>query len=335
MSSTKVVILNWNGANHLRQYLPSVIENSPSDVGIVVADNGSTDSSIELLEKEFKSVEIIRLDRNYGFAEGYNRAMRQIESDYAILLNSDVRTPAGWVEPLVATLDQNPDIAAVAPKLLSEREPSKFEYAGAAGGYIDFFGYPFCRGRILNHTESDDEQYDNACDVFWASGAAFCCRVKLFNDLGGFDGDFFAHMEEIDLCWRMQLAGYRVRIEPQSKVYHLGGGTLDYSSPRKIFYNHRNNLMMLYKCSSPAQRFTVAILRPVLDCLAALTYLAGGNFTAFKAVFKAWQEFLSSHSTLAKKRQAIRRAKVCESKEIYRGSILLRYLLGLRRYTKL
>lgn len=335
MSSAKVVILNWNGAHHLRRFLPSVVASTPADVGIVVADNGSTDNSVEVIKCEFPTVELISLERNYGFAEGYNRAMQHIESDYAILLNSDVETPNGWVTPLIDHLDNNPDVAVVAPKLLAEQQRSKFEYAGAAGGFIDMFGYPFCRGRILNHTEEDKGQYDDAHDIFWASGAAFCCRTDVFKELGGFDGDFFAHMEEIDLCWRMQLAGWRIRIEPRSKVYHLGGGTLSSTSPMKIFYNHRNNLMMLYKCSSPAQRLLVAVARPILDTMAALSYLASGNTQGFKAVFRAWRNFLAAHHTLAAKRHAIRSR--CKSKPhtIYHGSILLRYLLGLRSYTKL
>ncbi len=335
MSSTKVVILNWNGANHLRHYLPSVINNTPSHVAIVVADNGSTDDSVELIENQFPSVELIRLDKNYGFAEGYNRAMSHIECDYAILLNSDIETPEGWVEPLIETLDSNPDVGVVAPKLISDRERNRFEYAGASGGFIDFFGYPFCRGRILNHIEQDAGQYDDARDVFWASGATFCVRTTLFKEMGGFDSDFFAHMEEIDVCWRMQVAGWRVRIEPRSKVYHLGGGTLDYSSPRKILFNHRNNLMMLYKCSSPLQRIVVAVTRPILDLLAAVTYLIGGNRAGFVAVFRAWREFIASHGKLSEKRREIRSQRKCESHQIYRGSILLRYLLGLRSYTKL
>ncbi|MDE5622442.1 MAG: glycosyltransferase family 2 protein, partial [Alistipes sp.] len=245
MPSAKIVILNWNGADHLRRFLPSVVAAAPAGVGVVVADNGSTDCSVELLEREFPTVGIIRLDANYGFAGGYDRALEQVEADYFVLLNSDVETPAGWLEPILETLERHPDIAAAAPKLLSVDDRSRFEYAGASGGYIDYLGYPFCRGRILRCTEVDAGQYDDARDVFWVSGAAFCCRADVFRMLGGFDADFFAHMEEIDLCWRMQLAGYRVRIVPESRVYHLGGGTLTAASPRKVFFNHRNTLAML------------------------------------------------------------------------------------------
>ena len=221
MLHAEIVILNWNGAAHLRRFLPSVLE-AADGAGVVVADNGSTDESLELLAAAFPQVRVVRLDRNYGFAEGYNRALEQVEADVFVLLNSDVETPEGWLAPLLECLERNPDVAAVAPKLRSVDEPDRFEYAGAAGGYIDFWGYPFCRGRILRSVERDTGQYDDEREVFWVSGAAFCCRAEAFRAAGGFDADFFAHMEEIDLCWRLQLAGHRIRIVPASMVYHLG-----------------------------------------------------------------------------------------------------------------
>ena len=261
MPNVEIVILNWNGEEHLRRFLPSVVAAAPEGVGVVVADNGSTDGSVALLEREFPSVGVVRLERNYGFAGGYNRALERIEAEYFVLLNSDVETPPGWLEPLLDCLRRHPDVAVVSPKLLSFRDRGRFEYAGASGGFIDFLGYPFCRGRILRSVECDAGQYDDARDVFWVSGAAFCCRADVFRALGGFDADFFAHMEEIDLCWRMQLAGWRVRVVPESRVYHLGGGTLATDSPAKVFYNHRNDLAMLYKCASPWQRAVVAVVR--------------------------------------------------------------------------
>ena len=206
---------------------------------------------------------------------------------------------------------------------------------GAAGGYIDWLGYPFCRGRILRTVEEDRGQYDDARDLFWVSGAAFCCRADVFRALGGFDDDFFAHMEEIDLCWRMQLAGYRVRVVPESKVYHLGGGTLQTDSPSKVFYNHRNNLAMLYKCSSSGQRLLVSVLRPALDVLAALSYLVQGRADNFRAVFRAWRDFLKWHPLLAEKRRAIQSSRKAGVRHIYRGSILLRYFLGGRTFGRL
>ena len=335
MPVAKIVILNWNGVDHLRRFLPSVVAAAPPEVEVVVADNGSTDDSVALLTAEFPTVRVVRLDRNYGFAGGYNRALEQVEADYYILLNSDVETPAGWLEPLLDTLDRNPDVAVVSPKLISSENRRMFEYAGAAGGYIDLLGYPFCRGRILRAVEEDRGQYDDARDLFWVSGAAFCCRAGVFRALGGFDDDFFAHMEEIDLCWRMQLAGYRVRVVPASAVYHLGGGTLQTDSPSKVFYNHRNNLAMLYKCTSSGQRLLVALLRPALDLLAALSYLMQGRADNFRAVFRAWRDFFRWHPSLAKKRRAIRSARKGHAGHIYRGSIVARYLLGGRTFGRM
>ena len=336
MPKSKVVILNWNGADCLRRYLPTVIAATPPEVGIVVADNGSTDDSVALLEREFPTVERLLLDRNYGFAEGYNRALRQIEADCYILLNSDVETPAGWIEPLLRCLDEQPDVAACAPKLHAVTERDRFEYAGAAGGFIDRLGYPFCRGRILRRIETDCGQYDTPCDAFWVSGAAFCCRAEVFHALGGFDGDFFAHMEEIDLCWRMQLAGWRVRIVTESTVYHYGGGTLQTDSPRKIYLNHRNNLAMLFKCASRGQLLLLALLRPGLDQLAAVTYLAQGRWRNFWAVYRAWWSFLGSLGRLTKQRRALRPLRTAGApRTIYRGSILWKYLCGRRTYTEL
>ena len=323
-----VVILNYNGAEHLRHFLPSVVQNTVA-ADVVVADNGSTDESLQLLESEFASVRIVALDRNYGFAEGYNRALAQLgEYDCFVLLNSDVMTPEGWLEPLVATLVSHGSIVAVGPKILSYKEPDKFEYAGASGGFIDYLGYPLCRGRILSTIEQDRGQYDTAREVFWASGAAFCCRADLFHAMGGFDGDFFAHMEEIDLCWRMQLAGYKIMSEPKSVVYHLGGGTLPNESPNKLYLNYRNNLAMLYKCAPTTQRLTVAILRPIADMLSMAIYLLKGQFKLANATLRAYRDFMLWHKELSRKRKAIRGNAKAESKLIYRGSMVLRYMLG-------
>ena len=328
MKQTAVVILNWNGRQHLEQFLPSVVEHTPQQVRIVVADNGSTDDSIAFIEQTYPDIDIIRLDKNYGFAEGYNRALEQVEAEFFILLNSDVEVTAGWVEPLVATLTNHRTVAAVAPKLRSYGHREYFEYAGAAGGYIDILGYPFCRGRILSSLEKDCGQYDTAQEVFWASGAAFCCRADVFRTLGGFDTDFFAHMEEIDLCWRMQLAGYKVMVEPHSTVYHLGGGTMPNESPRKLYLNYRNNLSMLFKCAPTWQRILVAVARPVADMLSALIYVLRGDKVLAKATIEAYRDFFALHGELNKKRKAVRSARKAESERIYRGSIVLRYALG-------
>ncbi len=328
MKQTAVVILNWNGRQHLEQFLPSVVEHTPQQVRIVVADNGSTDDSIAFIEQTYPDIDIIRLDKNYGFAEGYNRALEQVEAEFFILLNSDVEVTAGWVEPLVATLTNHRTVAAVAPKLRSYGHREYFEYAGAAGGYIDILGYPFCRGRILSTLEKDCGQYDTAQEVFWASGAAFCCRADVFRTLGGFDSDFFAHMEEIDLCWRMQLQGYKIMVEPHSVVYHLGGGTMPNESPRKLYLNYRNNLSMLFKCAPTWQRILVAVARPVADMLSALIYFLRGDKALAKATIEAYRDFFALHGELNKKRKAVRSARKAESERIYRGSIVLRYALG-------
>lgn len=332
---TAVVILNWNGAEHLRRFLPSVVANTPS-ADVVVADNGSTDDSAEVVQDGFPTVRWIALDRNYGFAEGYNRALDRLDNyDAFVLLNSDVETPEGWLEPLTATLESDPTVAIVAPKILSYSDRDRFEYAGAAGGYIDWLGYPFCRGRILNSIEYDEGQYDDRRRVFWVGGAALCCRADVYRSLGGLCGEFFAHMEEIDFCWRAQLAGYGVEAVPESRVYHLGGGTLANGSARKIFLNHRNNLAMLYRCAPPMQRAVVAIVRPLLDMAAAASYLLGGNTGGFKAVFAAYRDFIKWHPRLARERREIRGKAVAESRYIYKGMILLKYLFGMRRFDKL
>ncbi len=332
MARLSVVILNWNGRRHLERYLPSVVAHTEGDAEVVVADNGSTDDSLQWLRLNYPDVRVIRLDRNYGFAGGYNRALREVESEYVLLLNSDVEVTAGWWQPLVEVLDTESDVAAVAPKLLADMERTKFEYAGAAGGFIDYLGYPFCRGRILSNVEEDMGQYDNRRDIFWASGATMCCRRELFESLGGFDEDFFAHMEEIDLQWRMQLAGWRIVVEPKSVVYHLGGGTLPASS-RKIFLNHRNNLAMLFKCASPMQRAVVAVVRPATDMLEALVNLVTLHPQRAWAIVRAWGEFIAWHGVLSRKRKAVVRTKKVDN--IYRNSIVLRYIFGGRKFNNM
>ena len=332
MKSTAVVILNWNGREHLDRFLPSVVEHTPQQVRIVVADNGSTDDSIEFVKHAYPHIEIVALDKNYGFAEGYNRALEHIDTEFFILLNSDVEVTAGWIEPLVAMLTNNSSVAAVAPKLLAYSARQNFEYAGAAGGYIDILGYPFCRGRILSTVEQDKGQYDTAREVFWASGAAFCCRADIFRMMGGFCGDFFAHMEEIDLCWRMQLAGYKVMVEPRSCVYHLGGGTMPNESPRKLYLNYRNNLSMLYRCAPTWQRLLVAVVRPLTDMLSAAIYLLKGEMPLVKATLQAYGDFFKMHKKLSSERKLIRRSVKSESSQIYRNSIVVRYMLGRRTF---
>ena len=330
---TAVVILNWNGLRHLQHYLPSVVATTP-DADIIVADNGSIDGSVEWLQAEMPSVQLVLLDKNYGFAEGYNRALAQLKGyDVYLLLNSDIEPTEGWLKPLVEKLEHQPDVAVIVPKILDDKCREKFEYAGAAGGFIDVLGYPFCRGRILGKVEEDRGQYDTPCDVMWGSGAALCCRAEVFAELGGFAKEFFAHQEEIDFCWRVWLSGRRVMVEPRSKVYHLGGATLSTDSPFKTMLNHRNNLAMLYRCASPAQRMLVAVVRPALDFAAAISYLLQGKTKSAKAVFQAWCDFLKWHKRLASERKEIR-ADVKREAPIYYGSIVVRYMFGKRTFPK-
>ncbi len=332
MMHTAIVILNWNGKHHLQRFLPNVIKHTPDWVDIYVADNGSTDGSAQCVEELFPSIKIVRLDKNYGFAGGYNLALQKIVADYYILLNSDVEVTEGWIEPLVASLDNNDDTAAVAPKIMSLAEPDKFEYAGAVGGFIDILGYPFCRGRILSTIEQDNGQYDSAREVFWASGAAFCCRADLFHAMGGFNEGFFAHMEEIDLCWRLQLNGYKIAVEPASKVFHLGGGTMPNESPNKLYLNYRNNLSMLFRCAPTWQRILVAVIRPMTDMLSVVIYMLKGQPSLAKATLKAYRDFFQAHKALAEQRKEIRQMAKYESSQIFRGSIVIRYMLGKRTF---
>lgn len=332
MMRTAIVILNWNGRRHLERFLGSVAAHTPAPARIIVADNGSTDTSMQFLAEQYPQVRLLRLDRNYGFAEGYNRALKHIDADCYVLLNSDVEVTEGWLEPLVAMLENNPHVAAVAPKIRSYTTRGNFEYAGAAGGFIDILGYPFCRGRILSHVECDNGQYDTPREVFWASGAAFCCRADIFRQLGGFDSDFFAHMEEIDLCWRMQIAGYKVMVEPRSCVYHLGGGTMPNESPDKLYLNYRNNLAMIFKCAPAAQRLLAAVIRPMADMLSAAIYVVKGDFRLAGATLRAYRDFLAWHGVLARKRREVRATRRTESRQIYRGSIVLRYMAGRKTF---
>lgn len=332
MERVSVVILNWNGRHHLERFLPSVVEHTMSEAAIVVADNGSTDDSLAWLKENHPAVQTITLDSNYGFAEGYNRALKYINTEYVVLLNSDVEVTQGWLEPLVEILDNQRNVAVVAPKLRSAMEPARFEYAGAAGGFIDYLGYPFCRGRILSTVEVDSGQYDTSRDIFWASGAAMCCRTEVFKSVGGFDADFFAHMEEIDLQWRMQLEGWRIVIEPRSVVYHLGGGTLP-ESPRKLYLNHRNNLAMLYKCSTPCQRMVVAVVRPLTDMVEALVNIVMLRPRRAWAVVRAWGSFIAMHGELSRKRRAIKDHRSLNT--IYHFSVIVRYIFGHRHFNNM
>ena len=285
-----MVILNYNGAQMLRRFLPSVLEYSP-EAEVVVADNASIDDSLEVMRREFPAVRLVCLDKNHGFADGYNYALREVSADYYLLLNSDVEVTSGWLAPLLAFMDANDDVAACQPKLLSFKEKSLFEYAGGAGGFLDRYGYPFCRGRIFDVVEKDNGQYDSVSDIFWATGAALMIRSADYWSTGGLDGTFFAHMEEIDLCWRLRARGRRIVCVPESVVYHVGGATLNKSNPRKTFLNFRNNLLMLYKNLPAGELAQVMRRRALLDYVAAAKFLLSGNVGDFKAVVAARREF--------------------------------------------
>ena len=299
-----IVILNWNGANLLRQFLPSVVQFSKGDfTEIIVADNGSTDESLSILSNEFPEVKALDLKQNFGFARGYNETLKQIEADYFVILNSDVEVSAGWLDAPVRLMEADKKIAAVQPKILSYNQKTHFEYAGAAGGFIDKFGYPFCRGRIFDEVEADNGQYDDVVDIFWATGACMFVRSDLFNAVGGFDADFWAHMEEIDLCWRLKNRGFRVVYTPESTVYHLGGGSLSYDNPKKLYLNFRNNLWLLYKNLPANQLFPILFFRMNLDGVAAFKLLAEFNFNGILSVLKAHFYFYYSLPTLHRKRK--------------------------------
>ena len=292
MEKLAIVILNWNGEKMLREYLPSVLQYSKDEATIYVADNASTDDSLPMLREHFPEVRLIELEKNWGFAEGYNKALHQIDATYYLLLNSDIEVTHHWLTPMIELLDAHDDIAACQPKLLSVFDKDAFEYAGACGGFLDKYGYPFCRGRIFETVEQDNGQYDYQQDILWATGAALMIRSKDYWEAGGLDARFFAHNEEIDLCWRLRIRGRRIVCVPESQVYHVGGGTLPKSNPMKTFLNFRNNLTMLYKCLPEEDLKSVMRWRWWLDYLAAWEMLLlKRNVGDFKAVYRARHAF--------------------------------------------
>ncbi len=337
-----IVVLNYNGSAHLKAFLPSVLAYTPESMEIHVADNGSTDDSIEVLEKEFPRVLVHKLPENYGFAEGYNQALKNIDSDYYVILNSDARVTKGWIEPIIELFKTDDSIAAIQPKIRSEEIPDSFEHAGAAGGLMDKYGFTFCRGRIFDDLEKDLGQYDTQQEITWASGAALFIRAKLFHQFGGFDGDYFAHMEEIDLCWRLRRAGYKIMIEPASIVYHLGGGTLNYQSSRKTFLNFRNIYATLLKNLPGSTVIWLLFFRLVLDAGAALLYLTKKRPDLVWAIARAHWAFFLNIPSIIKKRKA---GKILVEEHrigppnltaIYPGSIVKEYYFnGSKIYNEL
>ena len=333
MPSVAVVILNWNGREFLKKFLPGVLKHSGRDAEVIVADNASTDSSIEFLQEHFPGVRIIQNRTNGGFARGYNEALSQVDADYFVLLNSDIEVTENWIRPVIELMETDPMIAACQPKLRSYHTPEKFEYAGAAGGYIDKFGYPFCRGRIFLETEEDLGQYDDVKEVFWATGACMFVRSELYRQFGGLDEDFFAHMEEIDFCWRLKNAGYKIMYCPGSVVYHVGGGTLPKKSSHKTYLNFRNNLALLYKNLPKELVFKVFAVRFTLDGFAAFKFLADGGFADFYAVLRAHLYFYRNFPGIRRKRKAIQQKQVsC----IYNGLLVTdHFLRHKKKFTEL
>ncbi len=354
-----VIILNWNGEKMLRQFLPSVVQyNQEPDTIVIVADNGSTDNSLQILQEEFPTVQVLDLGYNYGFAEGYNRAIQQVEAEYVVLLNSDVEVTENWINPILTYMDKHPDVVAAQPKILrwtqdhfAEGHKTKdsipslpnnelnsppvrgFEHAGAAGGFMDILGYPYCRGRILDYVEEDKGQYDTVMDIFWASGACLFIRRESYIVNGGLDADFFAHMEEIDLCWRLNARGNRLVCIPESTVYHLGGGSLPYNNPRKTFLNFRNNLLMIYKNAPANNVHTILLARFAMDYAAAFMYLLKGEGQQFLSIVKArWAYHKLKNHFRSKRQENMRKTIVLHPTTIIHRSIIWDfYIRGMRR----
>ncbi len=340
MQNTAVVILNYNGKQHLKRFLPSVTSTS-DQAEIWVADNGSTDDSLHFLRQKYPNIKLVELPKNYGFAEGYNQALKQITADFYILLNSDVKTTPNWITPIIEAMKQDPSIAAAQPKILNTDEKT-FDHAGGAGGWIDKLGYPFCRGRILDKRETDTGQYDDPQEIFWASGAAMFIRADLYHKAGGLDGQFFAHMEEIDLCWRLKLAGYKIMAYPQSLVYHLGGGTLDAQNPQKTYLNFRNSLITLLKNEPATKLLWLFPARLILDGIAGIRFLTQGKLLHIWAIIRAHFYCYGHIRNIAKRRQQTQQSvediRIGEANTTgrFEGSIIWSYFVkGKKTYRRL
>ena len=335
---TAIVILNWNGRKMLEEYLPTVLEYSLDNAEVIIADNASTDDSLQWLGDNYPKVRTIVLNQNFGFAEGYNKALAQIDSEYYILLNSDVKVTPHWLVPLTEYMDSHQEVAACQPKLLSVVNNNSFEYAGACGGFIDKYGYPFCRGRIFESIEQDEGQYNTPKEVLWATGACLMIRSKDYWKVGGLDARYFAHNEEIDLCWRLRLYDRKIVCLPDSKVYHLGGGTLPKGNPRKTYLNFRNNLLMLYKCLPDGELCHVMMARKVLDYVAAFqTLVFNANVGDFKAIFRARRDFNKMKPLFKADREKLQSERlVARVPERYDFSILWKYYIKrIHRYSEL
>jgi GT2 family glycosyltransferase len=333
--SVAVVILNWNGKQLLTDFLPSVIKTRYSNLQLIVGDNASTDGSVEYIRTNFPDIHIIENDQNYGFAEGYNRILKQVSADYYVLLNSDVEVPENWIGPVIKAMEADAQIAAAQPKIKWQKDKSKFEYAGAAGGFLDINAFPFCRGRIFDQIEADSGQYNQAKEIFWASGAAFFIKEKQWLETGGLDPDLFAHMEEIDLCWRLKNLGYKIIYCPDAEVYHVGGGTLDASNPYKVFLNFRNNLMIMQK-NLPSTEAAISIfIRMSIDLVAWMQFLLKGETKFAFAINKAHYQFLSNLRQTRSKRGK-RQLAYSKHTGVYHSSVVWSFFIkGVRHFSQL
>ncbi len=329
MPKAAVVILNYNGVHHLEEFLPSVVKHSGNH-SIIVVDNGSTDESVAFLNKHYSQVKLIEFKDNHGYCGGYNKAISQIEEEYLILLNSDIEVTGNWIDPVLELMDSNSEIAAAQPRILSYRQKEYFEYAGAAGGMMDKYGYPFCKGRIFQHLEKDESQYTGSYPIFWATGACLFIKKQAFELVGGFDASYFAHMEEIDLCWRLQHKGFKIFYCGESSIYHLGGGTLDYNNPRKTFLNFRNNLRTLIKNLPESERQKILRIRFFLDMVAAIQFLLKGQTKLATAVVKAYREINAEKSNLISQRELIQPSDSF-SETIYPKSILFQFYIKRKK----
>ncbi len=331
--SVAVIILNWNGRKYLQQFLPTLLQYSKDEAEIIVADNASTDDSVAFLKSSYPDIRIIQNPENGGFSRGYNLALRQVEADYYILLNSDIEVTENWIRPVIDLMEKDELIAACQPKIRSFLEPKKFEYAGGAGGFIDKYGYPFCRGRIFLSIEEDHGQYDDVCEIFWATGACMFVKAKLFHGYGGLDEDFFAHMEEIDFCWRLKNNGYKIMYCPASTVFHIGGGTLPKASWRKTYLNFRNNFFLLYKNLPDNRLIPVFAVRYLLDTIAAFKFLFQAGFRDFWAVTRAHLSFYRSIGKIKQKRKLLKHGSM---QDVYGSNIVVDYYLkGKRKFSQL
>lgn len=333
--SVAVVILNWNGKDLLSRFLPGVVKSLYPNIQFVVGDNASTDDSVAFVSAAYPQIRLIENDRNYGFAEGYNRVLAQVEADYYILLNSDVEVPENWIAPVIAAMQADKQIAAAQPKIKWQLDKTKFEYAGAAGGFLDSNAFPFCRGRIFNIIETDLGQYNDFREVFWASGAAFFIRSSVWKEAGGLDADLFAHMEEIDLCWRVKNLGYKVVYCPDAEVYHVGGATLDAQNPYKVFLNFRNNLMIMQKNLPFFQALTGIIVRMCLDFIALIQFMLKGEMKFASAVNKAHYQFVKNLRKTAAKRTK-RQLNYRKHTGVYHSSVVWSFFIkGIKQFSKL